>query len=99
MSDANDLKAPETVLIIVSATSTFCSIHNLLPPSTPTHSDLPPWYKSAIFNELYYISDGGTVWVDDCGKSVEEEEETAAAAAAAADKKGYAKVPEETKHM
>merc|ERR1739838_442311 len=57
------------------------------------------WYKSAIFNELYYISDGGTVWVDDCGKSVEEEEQTAAAAAAAADKKGYAKVPEETKHI
>lgn len=25
--------------------------------------DLPDWYKSAIFNELYYISDGGTVWL------------------------------------
>ncbi|CAH1394245.1 unnamed protein product [Nezara viridula] len=23
---------------------------------------LPDWYKSALFNELYYISDGGTVW-------------------------------------
>ncbi|KAG8228817.1 hypothetical protein J437_LFUL008313 [Ladona fulva] len=24
--------------------------------------DLPDWYKSAIFNELYFVSDGGTVW-------------------------------------
>lgn len=25
---------------------------------------LPEWYKRAIFNELYFISDGGTVWLD-----------------------------------
>ncbi|XP_044735654.1 non-lysosomal glucosylceramidase isoform X2 [Chrysoperla carnea] len=25
--------------------------------------ELPEWYKSAIFNELYYVSDGGTVWL------------------------------------
>eukprot|EP00794_Sanderia_malayensis_P009762 gene9762-10761_t len=25
---------------------------------------LPDWYKSALFNELYYITDGGTVWLD-----------------------------------
>ena len=25
---------------------------------------LPSWYKSALFNELYFISDGGTVWLD-----------------------------------
>jgi hypothetical protein len=25
-------------------------------------SELPDWYKSCIFNELYFISDGGTVW-------------------------------------
>ncbi|KRX92580.1 Non-lysosomal glucosylceramidase [Trichinella pseudospiralis] len=24
---------------------------------------LPKWYKSAIFNELYYLTDGGSVWV------------------------------------
>uniref|UniRef100_A0A0A9Z3A6 Non-lysosomal glucosylceramidase n=4 Tax=Lygus hesperus TaxID=30085 RepID=A0A0A9Z3A6_LYGHE len=24
---------------------------------------LPDWYKSAIFNELYYVSDGGTNWL------------------------------------
>lgn len=24
---------------------------------------LPDWYKSAIFNELYFISDGGTLWL------------------------------------
>jgi non-lysosomal glucosylceramidase len=25
---------------------------------------LPNWYKSALFNELYYIVDGGTVWTN-----------------------------------
>ncbi|KAJ8911307.1 hypothetical protein NQ315_017001 [Exocentrus adspersus] len=25
-------------------------------------SNLPDWYKSALFNESYFISDGGTVW-------------------------------------
>ena len=24
----------------------------------------PAWYKGALFNELYYLVDGGTVWVD-----------------------------------
>ncbi|XP_030242996.1 non-lysosomal glucosylceramidase isoform X1 [Drosophila navojoa] len=24
---------------------------------------LPDWYKCAIFNQLYYISDGGTIWL------------------------------------
>ncbi|XP_050305415.1 non-lysosomal glucosylceramidase [Anthonomus grandis grandis] len=26
--------------------------------------ELPDWYKSALFNESYFISDGGTVWLD-----------------------------------
>lgn len=25
---------------------------------------LPDWYKAALFNELYYLIDGGTVWLD-----------------------------------
>ncbi|VVC26259.1 Hypothetical protein CINCED_3A006003 [Cinara cedri] len=25
---------------------------------------LPDWYKSAIFNEVYFIADGGTVWLE-----------------------------------
>lgn len=25
--------------------------------------DLPDWYKCAIFNQLYFISDGGTLWL------------------------------------
>lgn len=25
---------------------------------------LPNWYKSALFNELYFVADGGTVWLD-----------------------------------
>uniref|UniRef100_A0A1I7UT09 Non-lysosomal glucosylceramidase n=2 Tax=Caenorhabditis tropicalis TaxID=1561998 RepID=A0A1I7UT09_9PELO len=29
-----------------------------------THEKLPDWYKSAIFNELYFITDGGTVWFE-----------------------------------
>lgn len=24
--------------------------------------ELPDWYKSALFNELYYIADGGSIW-------------------------------------
>ncbi|XP_015746409.1 non-lysosomal glucosylceramidase isoform X2 [Python bivittatus] len=28
------------------------------------NSDLPPWYKSALFNELYFLADGGTLWVE-----------------------------------
>ncbi|KAH8871048.1 Non-lysosomal glucosylceramidase [Schistosoma japonicum] len=38
-----------------------------------SNPSLPDWYKSALFNELYYLSDGGTVWLDpiqvDCFKS------------------------------
>ncbi|KAF7706599.1 non-lysosomal glucosylceramidase [Silurus meridionalis] len=33
---------------------------------------LPSWYKSALFNELYFVVDGGTVWVElpeDCDVS------------------------------
>ncbi|KAF2368613.1 Glycosyl-hydrolase family 116 catalytic region [Trinorchestia longiramus] len=25
---------------------------------------LPAWFKSALLNQLYYVADGGTVWVD-----------------------------------
>jgi len=25
---------------------------------------LPDWFKSAVFNELYYLADGGTVWLE-----------------------------------
>ncbi|BFY98894.1 hypothetical protein BsWGS_01934 [Bradybaena similaris] len=39
------------------------NIENWQSPVLQSHS-LPAWYKSAIFNELYYISDGGTVWID-----------------------------------
>ena len=35
--------------------------------------DTPDWYKSAVFNELYYLVDGGSVWLE-----VGEEEQTAA---------------------
>lgn len=28
-----------------------------------TDDELPDWYKSAIFNELYFIADGGSVWL------------------------------------
>lgn len=27
------------------------------------HRELPDWYKSAIFNELYFIADGGSIWL------------------------------------
>ena len=25
---------------------------------------MPNWYKSVLFNELYFISDGGSIWLD-----------------------------------
>lgn len=25
---------------------------------------LPAWYKSALFNELYFLADGGTIWLE-----------------------------------
>ena len=28
------------------------------------NSELPDWYKCTLFNELYYIVDGGTIWTD-----------------------------------
>ena len=34
---------------------------------------LPDWFKSAIFNELYYLADGGSVWLEaDPGEGLEE---------------------------
>jgi len=29
--------------------------------------DRPDWYKAALFNELYYVVDGGTIWRDGGG--------------------------------
>ncbi|GAB6029054.1 Non-lysosomal glucosylceramidase [Chamberlinius hualienensis] len=28
------------------------------------NDNYPDWYKSAIFNELYFVADGGSVWVE-----------------------------------
>ncbi|VDK43819.1 unnamed protein product [Anisakis simplex] len=28
------------------------------------HPNLPDWYKSALFNELYYMTDGGSIWFE-----------------------------------
>ncbi|KFQ13879.1 Non-lysosomal glucosylceramidase, partial [Leptosomus discolor] len=28
------------------------------------NSQLPSWYKSALFNELYFMTDGGTIWLE-----------------------------------
>ncbi|GMT27023.1 hypothetical protein PFISCL1PPCAC_18320, partial [Pristionchus fissidentatus] len=28
------------------------------------HPHLPLWYKSALFNELYFITDGGSIWFE-----------------------------------
>ncbi|XP_053560394.1 non-lysosomal glucosylceramidase [Bombina bombina] len=33
-------------------------------PLRSSRRDLPAWYKSALFNELYFIADGGTVWLE-----------------------------------
>ncbi|XP_058528712.1 non-lysosomal glucosylceramidase isoform X2 [Ochotona princeps] len=34
---------------------------------------LPAWYKSALFNELYFMADGGTVWLEVPEDSLPEE--------------------------
>ena len=36
----------------------------MVSPSLPCLSALPSWYKSALFNELYFVADGGTVWTE-----------------------------------
>lgn len=28
------------------------------------NDSLPDWYKSALFNELYFVSDGGSLWIE-----------------------------------
>ena len=30
----------------------------------PLCRTLPSWYKSALFNELYFMTDGGSVWFE-----------------------------------
>lgn len=34
---------------------------------------MPAWYKSALFNELYFLADGGTVWLEVPEASLPEE--------------------------
>ena len=36
----------------------------------PIHRKLPSWYKCALFNELYYIADGGTVWLYEVNEEI-----------------------------
>lgn len=36
--------------------------------------DLPDWYKCALFNELYYLVDGGTIWAYPEGERADEKE-------------------------
>lgn len=38
-------------------------ISHLLSNNLCEFRKLPAWYKSAIFNELYFIADGGSLWV------------------------------------
>uniref|UniRef100_A0A9L0RIH8 Non-lysosomal glucosylceramidase n=1 Tax=Equus caballus TaxID=9796 RepID=A0A9L0RIH8_HORSE len=37
------------------------------------YRSLPAWYKSALFNELYFLADGGTVWLEVPEDSLPEE--------------------------
>ncbi|CAH0551459.1 unnamed protein product [Brassicogethes aeneus] len=36
------------------------------------NESLPDWYKSALFNETYFISDGGSVWVSPSSEEIKE---------------------------
>lgn len=42
-------------------------------PSAHLPRSLPAWYKSALFNELYFVADGGTVWLEVPEDSLPEE--------------------------
>lgn len=42
--------------------------------------NLPDWYKMALFNELYYLVDGGTLWVYPAEESSSHSASTASAA-------------------
>ena len=43
----------------------FLRGHIIMPAGvSPDFRELPDWYKSAIFNELYFISDGGSLWLE-----------------------------------
>ncbi|XP_069482882.1 non-lysosomal glucosylceramidase isoform X2 [Ambystoma mexicanum] len=37
------------------------------------NSTYPAWYKSALFNELYFVADGGTIWVEVPSETTEED--------------------------
>ena len=37
--------------------------------------NLPAWYRTALFNELYYIVDGGTLWAYPLGQKIIDAEE------------------------
>lgn len=39
-----------------------------------TDERLPSWYKSALFNELYFMADGGTVWLEVPADSSEDDD-------------------------
>lgn len=47
---------------LVTLTSFLGRLHSLAHPLLPR--SLPAWYKSALFNELYFLADGGTVWLE-----------------------------------
>ncbi|XP_037870253.1 non-lysosomal glucosylceramidase isoform X1 [Bombyx mori] len=37
---------------------------NVWQESILNNGSIPDWLKSALFNELYYVADGGTIWLD-----------------------------------
>jgi len=45
-------------LILISVN---CPVKNKNPS---VFSQLPDWYKSALFNELYFVADGGSIWIE-----------------------------------
>lgn len=62
-------------MLIVQSTTKRCNLlwglpvnvwhqYIFLRPFFLSDRSLPHWYKSALFNELYFISDGGTIWVE-----------------------------------
>jgi uncharacterized protein (DUF608 family) len=38
-----------------------------------TDPEMPHYYKMALFNELYFVTDGGTIWTNGCPADPEHE--------------------------
>ena len=61
MEDILNPSNPAAGTVPSNPSPTSSSSSSTLPPQD---TFLPPYYRSQLFNELYFLADGGTVWTD-----------------------------------